>query len=137
MSDAPNQPRRVHLRFSRILAGFSVMSIVVGAALIATTDGHVDAFGWQFVIWGLIDLIFAGLGLRAKGPMDDAERGKLIDALGFSIRVLNPIWLGSAVILLAFGIWGHGLGVLVQGGFLTAFDPIFRASLRQADPSKP
>ncbi|MEM8872749.1 MAG: hypothetical protein AAGD32_00690 [Planctomycetota bacterium] len=131
-ADPVNPPRRVHWLFSRILAGFAVFSVFSGSGLIFLTEGHPDAFGWQFVIWGLIDLVFAATGLRAIGPMDDAERAKLVDALSFSIKVLNPIWIISGVVLLAFGLWGHGLGVLIQGGFLTAFDPIFRSRLRAA-----
>lgn len=118
---------------STLLTVWAVGSVVIGGGLIALTDGHRDAFGWQFVIWGLIDLPFGLLGLRAKGPMDELEREKLAGALRFSSRVLNPIWLLSAVVLLAFGLWGHGLGVLIQGGFLTVFDPIFLRRLRRAD----
>jgi len=113
-----------------------------------------EAVASQFVIWGAIDLVFSIFGVmqarRAdRTPIDDsaiaserADCDKLIRTLKFNGK-LNWLWVASGVVLVAsaFGaVWrhadpaavgslfGHGAGVLIQGGFLFWLD---RHYLRQ------
>jgi hypothetical protein len=141
--------RGLHRRFSWILAGLSVGSVVLGvvawAVGIGTTGVVVNVAASHFVIWGLIDVVFAGLGLWATRPslpertaeQSAAAKTGLIKSLKFN-AILNWIWVGSGVGLLALasilaatgsdsaiGTLGHGVGVTIQGGLLFAFDRWF------------
>jgi hypothetical protein len=110
-------------------------------------------FWVQCWIWGAIDLVFAVLGLRqasvvSKTPATDLspessdsewnDARKLLRALEFSHR-LNWLWLAIAAGLLVWavvaasvGLAGHGVGVLVQGGYLFWQDRRFDQRLRRA-----
>lgn len=146
--------RAVRRRMSGVLAAWSVGSVLAGAAAWAAAQGRdapvrqlLEAVAAQFVIWGAIDLLFAVIGLRqtwrSVGTDDDAEQldtSKLVRILRFNNR-LNVVWLAVGAVLLASGLAaavrrvgseagaasliGHGVGVLVQGGFLALFDRAF------------
>jgi hypothetical protein len=159
----PVRVRQLRRQMSIGLTAWSVSSIVAGAAAVAIGSGLdstpraiVQAGGVQFVVWGLIDLVFGLFGL-AHGATADEEREqqkatKLLRALRFNDR-LNIAWLAAGAILLIWGAvawsgrstaadWpaaliGHGLGVLAQALFLAALDRIFLSKLSRLHPSKP
>lgn len=136
--------RSVRKRMTFLLLSVSVGSIVGGVVMIGLagrSDVWLAAIGWQFVIWGAIDLIFSLLGLRQsnraqRGLADDRlEATQLIKSLRFNGK-LNVLWVLIGLGLLAPGaVWGnasligHGVGVLLQGGFLLVFDRIFLSKL--------
>lgn len=113
-----------------------------------------QAIGAQCLLWGLIDAGFALFGLRQAQMADRAgtaaqaieielaDRDKLVRVLRFSGK-LNVIWVGAGILLIAIGagvpnaaLIGHGLGVLIQGGFLMGFDRSFlKLLLKIADAS--
>ena len=81
------------------------------------------AVGWQFAIWGAIDLIFVIAGFRKNATLevdDVAETASLVRALRFNGKWMNPMWLAMGVVLLIWGfaahnnlsLLGHGAGVL-------------------------
>jgi len=142
------QLRSLRWRMTRVLLWFSIGSIVGGTAIVLLShEGWTDAIGWQFAIWGGIDLIFALMGVRQcsrakQGLLDDlAEAESLRKSLRFN-GGLNWLWVALGTVLIAWGaatasttLVGHGIGVLLQGGFLFFFDRLFLRKLsRLLDP---
>ena len=144
------RPSRLAVRrnMSWVLLVWSVVSVLAGGvALAALPPGESagrkfwSAVAWQFLIWGAIDLAFAAVGVwqvrpsNATAAASDAQAQKLLGALRFNGK-LNWLWVASGVVLLAWGavarstsLLGHGVGVLVQGGFLFGYDRRFLAML--------
>ena len=148
IDDSLRTLRCLRARQAVTLAVFAGISIVVGAALFAV-DGRTRPFwngvAWQFVTWGAIDAIFAATGIiqayrvTGKPPCPQAEADeflaaeKLLRTLHFNQK-LNWLWVGTGIALLVWAaaahsaaLAGHGVGVIVQGGFLFVFDLIYAA----------
>lgn len=124
----------------RQLAAWSLVSVAVGIALFAVAGGDAEAtlhaVAVQFVVWGAIDGGIVAFGERDRRRR--VARGEAADAgatAAFGARLRRLLRLNAAldVAYVAAGIalllaWrtpeglGHGLGVLVQGGFLLVFD---------------
>ena len=130
-------------RIERQLGTWAALSLVSAAALawaarawsepLSVTLG---AVALQFAVWGAIDGAIAAFGARdrrrrlARGEAADATATA---AFGARLRRLLRLNAGLDVGYLAVGLalvllWrtpaglGHGVGVLVQGGFLLLFD---------------
>ena len=131
---------------------WSLGSVLWGAIGLWASASHpvLGPVATQFLIWGLINLVFAFMGLKDKDPAsldwslpatrDDVMKKLLGIAkwIHFNHK-LDMLWVGSGVALLvAFAIWradallGHGIGVLVQGVALMIIDRTFDAKLKQA-----
>jgi len=128
----------------RQLAAWAALSVVAGIVLIGVANAlaadaaavTLRAVALQFVVWGAIDGLIAAAGERdrrrrlARGEDRDPAATR---AFGARLRRLLRLNAGLDVGYLAVGLalwllWrtpeglGHGLGVLIQGGFLLAFD---------------
>lgn len=143
----PLDPWRASARIGRQLGAWALASVVLGAALLALADGAAArAFGIQCLAWGAIDgaIALAGaIALRrahARGVVDDPLR-----APPERRRLRRLLWVNAgldvgyvAVAVLVLALWrtpeglGHGLGVLLQGGFLLGFDVLHARRLREA-----
>lgn len=123
--------RRIGIR----LGLWSAASLAVAAALAAFEHPTTAAFALQCAVWGAIDGAIALLGERDRRRRWAAANADPAVSERFRVRLLRILWLAaiSDVAYLAVGVgilaWvptpaglGHGLGVLVQGGFLLAFD---------------
>ena len=147
MSESHVEPLRVlrHLRSQQswTLGAVAVASVVGGVALTRAglrPGAFWTAFGTQCAVWGLIDLGFAAVGVGQSvktarvqmTPQAEADEflaaEKLLKILRFN-HTLNVGYVLVGAVLLAAGLGGrspallgHGAGVLVQGGFLLAFD---------------
>lgn len=123
-------------RVARGLLLWALASIVVGLGLLLSEEATLRAIGVQFVVWGAIDALIAGVGVRdrrrriARGEAQDPELRRAFER---HLRRLLRLNAGLDVGYLAIGaglvlLWttpeglGHGVGVLVQGGFLLLFD---------------
>jgi len=130
-------------RIERQLGAWAALSLVSAAALAWAARAWPEppaitlgAVALQFAVWGAIDGAIAALGARdrrrrlARGEAADAAATA---AFGARLRRLLRLNAGLDVGYLAVGValvllWrtpaglGHGLGVLVQGGFLLLFD---------------
>ncbi|HRK29720.1 MAG TPA: hypothetical protein PLD59_01475 [Tepidisphaeraceae bacterium] len=160
--------RRTRRRMTLLLLVWSIASIVLAPTIywIAATQESAsrkfaEALALQFLIWGLIDLVFAAVGVissrrseTSPGAVPDftaEQRGveKLLNALRFNVK-LNWFWVASGAVLLAAGVgagwrgssaesvgslFGHGAGVLCQAGFLFWFDRSFLHKLQPAGPA--
>jgi hypothetical protein len=127
----------------RQLAAWALASVAAGALLFAVAGGTAEAtaatlraVAIQFVVWGAIDGGIAAFGERdrrrriARGEADDDAATA---AFGARLRRLLRLNAGLDVAYLIVGValllaWrtpeglGHGLGVLIQGGFLLVLD---------------
>jgi hypothetical protein len=149
-------------RVGRQLALWALLSVTAAvpiawaaAAAAAAADlalaATLRAVALQFVVWGAIDGAIAVLALRdRRRRIDRGERGDAAATAAFGARLRRLLRLnaGLDVVYVAAGIavllaWrtpaglGHGLGVLVQGGFLLALDAWhgFRTP-RAGDPAR-
>lgn len=138
-------PWRHAARVSAQLAAWALASVALGAALLLAWPlawlptelvPVARGFGIQCLVWGAIDGAIALLGARDLGRRRAA--GEHTDAAGshaFAARLRKLLRLnaGLDVLYVLVGValvllWrtpeglGHGLGVMVQGGFLLAFD---------------
>lgn len=138
-------PWRHAVRVSAQLAAWAFASVALGAALLLAwqlawlPDAVVPVargFAIQCLVWGAIDGAIALLGTRdlrrrrAAGEHTDAGGSH---AFAARLRKLLRLNAGLDVVYVLAGValvllWrtpeglGHGLGVMVQGGFLLAFD---------------
>ena len=146
-----NVRRRMSLRLS-LLAGASMILALIGLAMQPSIPpGAARAIGQalaaQCLLWGLVDAGFALFGLKQaqsadRSPVNQStaarelsDRDKLVRVLRFGGK-LNMFWVGLGILLVATGaglrnaaLAGHGVGVVLQGGFLMVFDHFFLKSL--------
>ena len=130
-------------RIATQLGAWSVASLAVALALavwaMGSTDGTAATLrgvAWQFALWGAIDGAIAALGERdrrrrlARGEGMDADATRAFAArLRRLLRINAAVDVGYVAVGVALVLaWrtpaglGHGLGVILQGGFLLAFD---------------
>ncbi len=146
LDGGPRDPWRASARIGRQLGAWAVASVVLGGVLLTFADGATArAFGLQFLVWGAIDgaIAIAGwIALRrahARGAVADPrcappERRRLRRLLWINAG-LDVVYVAAALLVLA--LWrtpeglGHGLGVLIQGGFLLVFDVVHARRLRE------
>ena len=148
LEDALELLRRLRARQAVTLMAFAVVSIVAGGVMFSVDGPHRpfwNAVAWQFVVWAAIDAVFAGMGIvqavrvtgRPPCPQTEADEfaaaEKLLRTLHFNQK-LNWFWLACGVGLMVWAglahnpsLAGHGVGVLIQGGFLFVFDWIYAA----------
>ncbi len=117
---------------TRRLMGWSALSVAAGVPLAASQAPLLRGLGQQFIAWGAIDGAIALAGRWSQ------RRKAEHDAAGEEIATLRRLLLVNAgldVFYVAGGLalavrrgqddpyWrGVGLGIVVQGGFLLAFD---------------
>lgn len=129
----------------RQLALWSLLSVGVGllgitlhaaGAWPAAWTRTVFAFALQCLVWGAIDGLIAAVGARdLRRRLAAGEHADPAATAAFGARLLRLLRLNAAldvlyvlVGVLLLTLWrtpdglGHGLGVLVQGGFLLLFD---------------
>ena len=128
---------QTYRRLARTLLLFSVPSIIVGVLLAALGEEFWFGFGLQAALWGAIDVVLVAAGRRKT--LRRAERegvGPALRRLRRTLRLNGFMDVGYIVAgLLLCGLWGvrsrvvlgHGVGVVVQGGFLLVFDFYFSA----------
>jgi hypothetical protein len=112
--------------------GWSALSIASGLSLAASHQPLLRGLGQQFVAWGAIDgsIALAGRWFHQRKAGQDGAAQKI-----HSLRRLLLVNAGLDVFYVAGGLalavrrgqdnpyWrGVGLGIVVQGGFLLAFD---------------
>lgn len=132
-------------RIGRQLGAWAGGSVVVGVLLLAVAETAAwRAFGLQSSVWGAIDGAIALAGAvalrraRARGEAGDPARAEGERRRLRRLLVVNA-WLDVGYVAIGAAVWvwgtgegatGHALGVLVQGGFLLAFDTVHAARLR-------
>lgn len=141
---------RYQAALTRRLLAWSLFSILAGLAM-QVGRAMARATGIQFIGWGAIDAAIALFGQRQsqnRYAQPDADSVAVIAAETSKLRRL--LWLNTAldVLYMAGGLvlivrrgaddmrWrGHGLGILIQGGFLFLFDLFHALPLRKNGPT--
>ncbi len=127
----------------RQLAAWAAASLGTGVLLVFVGAPFWRAVGVQFLVWGAIDGAIAGAGWRdrrrlARSGVDrdqaDSERHRRRLRRLLLVNVgLDVLYLAIGTALLGFDAGpvraGHGVGVIVQGGFLFVFDAWHAARL--------
>ena len=132
-------------RLTRRLLIWSVFSVAFSTLTFFSTDSLLRGLAIQFFAWGVIDAGIALFGAyasakkQAKLQADELAESK---EAGWLERVL---WINTVldVLYILGGLWlmqtwgaesllwsGHGLGIVIQGGFLFFFDFFHAFALR-------
>jgi hypothetical protein len=146
-----NVRRQMSFRLALWAGGSMIVALIGFAMQPSIPPGAARAIGQalaaQCLLWGLVDVGFALFGLKhaqsaERSPVNQAtadrelsDRDKLVRVLQFSWK-LNIFWVGLGILLIVVGaalpnatLIGHGVGVMIQGGFLWLFDGFFLKSL--------
>ena len=132
-------------RLTRRLLTWSVFSVVFSTLTLFSADSFLRGLAIQFFAWGVIDAGIALFGAYASAK----KQAKLhADALAESKEahwLERVLWINTAldVLYILGGLWlmqiwgaesplwrGHGLGIMIQGGFLFFFDFYHAFALR-------
>ena len=132
-------------RLTRRLLIWSVFSVFFFTLIFFSVNSLLRGLAIQFCVWGIIDAGIAIFGAyasakkQAKLQADELAEAKEANWLE---RIL---WINTAldVLYILGGLWlmqtwgtesplwrGHGLGIVIQGGFLFFFDFFHAFSLR-------
>jgi hypothetical protein len=138
---------------TRRLLNWSFLSLAIGIFLQIHGSRFVRGLGQQFAAWGLIDALIAIFGKRSA----QKRQANLMDPLASEItsqesRKLRMIlWINAGLDIgyMAGGIglaltkgnentgWrGHGIGIIIQGGFLMIFDLIHALKIPTLEGNK-
>ena len=119
--------KNVEQEISLNLFIWGLCSSLNGIILFFFDNSFINAIGFQFIIWGLIDCLIAMFPFvlrKFKKESHIQNLPKLKKILG--INSILDLFYVLAGIFLFFGIFdinqGHGIGVIIQGGFLLIFD---------------
>ena len=126
-------------RLTRRLLIWSALSGLVSVLTFFSDNPFLRGLGIQFFAWGVIDGAIAVFGARAS-----AKKKLNVQGLGSAeFEAKEALWLsrilwvntGLDVLYILGGIWlmqtwgansplwqGHGVGIIIQGGFLFLFD---------------
>jgi hypothetical protein len=135
------------IRLTRRLLTWSAFSMVFAALTFFSANPLLRGLAIQFFVWGAVDGVIAVYGARLsarkQARVQAAELGeKEAQESRWLARVL---WVntGLDVLYVLGGVWlmqswgaesplwrGHGLGVVIQGGFLFFFDAFHAFVLR-------
>jgi len=127
----------------RQLAAWAAVSLGAGTLLLVVGTPFWRAVGVQFLVWGAIDGAIAAAGWRDRrrtarsgvdrDPADSERQRRRLRRLLLVNVGLDVAYLVIGVALTGFDAGpartGHGVGVIVQGGFLLAFDAWHAARL--------
>ncbi len=133
-------------RISRQLGLWAVFSAASGVVMWLSGVPVLRGIGTQFQAWGLIDGIIAAGGQKAadtRRARPDAYTAETLEREQKNLRTALIINGGLDVLYLIAGAWilstkgsedeeatGHGIGVIIQGGFLLFFDWIHALRLK-------
>lgn len=119
-----------------VLMGWGAANVVIGAGTRRARGDAVRHIAWQAITWGAIDLVLAVMGRRgARKKSRGATPESTQQALAGFRRVLavNAVLdigyiLGGSFLAATAHLdrrrFGAGIGILVQGIFLAAYDAL-------------
>lgn len=135
--------------FSSTLTGrlliWSGLSVLVSAVMVFSSNPFLHGLGIQFFAWGVIDAAIAYFGAKAS-EKKRLRLGGSAEAEAKESRWLERIlWINTGLDMFYVfgGLWlmqtwsmdsllwkGHGVGIIIQGGFLLFFDFFHAITLR-------
>jgi hypothetical protein len=113
-------------RLGLILIAWGIASAVIGGVLLLVPNSLLQGIGLQALLWGIIDLIIALVGVfRSKEqPVEKITRFLRINVC---LDVIYQI-VGLVLIVVFWAnafLVGNGIGVIIQGAFLFGLDLYF------------
>jgi len=126
---------------------WAAFSVLVSVITIFLSDPFMRGLGIQFLAWGVIDGAIALFGKQASEKRKlKVQQSGLAESEAKESRWLERIlWIntGLDVLYVIGGVWlmqswgaesllwkGHGVGIIIQGGFLFFFDFFHAFSLQ-------
>ena len=134
-------------QLTRRLLFWSGLSVLISAAIVFSSNPFLRGLGIQFFAWGVIDAAIAYFGAKAS----EKKRSRLGGSASAEAEAKESRWLerilwintGLDVFYVFGGLWlmqtwgmnsllwkGHGVGIIIQGGFLLFFDFFHANTLR-------
>ena len=135
-------------KLTRRLLIWSGLSVLISAGTVFYAGPFLRGLGIQFFAWGVIDgaIDFFGERASAKRKLKVEESGSIESEAKGSRWLERILWINTGLdVLYVFGglwlmqVWGrdsllwkgHGVGIIIQGGFLFFFDFFHAFSLRR------
>lgn len=136
---------------TRRLMAWSIFSMVASLPMFFAANPLWRGLGIQFLAWGAVDAAIAVFGARMskkkQAGIQDSERAEVearearwlervlwINTCLDVLYVLGGVWLAQTMGAESPRWKGHGVGVVIQGGFLFFFD-FFHARVLQSGRS--
>jgi hypothetical protein len=134
-------------RVSDRLLGINALNLAVGLLLQRSTL-FARGFGLQSIGWSIINMLIAVIGTQANSGRATASDANTPTAIARETRNIRRIlWLNAGLdVLYVLGGWrwlrskqddefirGNGVGVMVQGALLFAFDVIHALIMPKGD----
>ena len=129
--------KSIETEISFILTVWGISSMIGGLNFLYFDNPFMDAVGFQFLIWGLIDALIALAPpffrkIRGKRHIENLTKLKKILLIN-SVLDLGYIAIGIIIFIGIFNINeynGHGIGVIIQGSFLAIFDTYYAVKIK-------
>ena len=132
-------------RLTRRLLIWSVFSVVFSTLTFFSVNYLLRGLAIQFCVWGIIDAGIAIFGAYASAKKQAKLQADELAETKEANWLERILWINTAldVLYILGGLWlmqtwgtesplwrGHGLGIVIQGGFLFFFDFFHAFSLR-------
>ena len=132
-------------RLTRRLLIWSVFSVVFSTLTFFSVNSLLRGLAIQFCVWGIIDAGIAIFGAYASAKKQAKLQADELAETKEANWLERILWINTAldVLYILGGLWlmqtwgtesplwrGHGLGIVIQGGFLFFFDFFHAFSLR-------
>ena len=129
--------KSIEKEISFVLTVWGISSMIGGLTFIYFDNPFMNAIGFQFLIWGLIDTLIALAPplfrkLRSKEHTGNLSKLKKILIINSALD-LGYIAIGIIIFIGIFNINeynGHGIGVIIQGSFLAIFDTYYAVKIK-------
>ncbi|HSM70479.1 MAG TPA: hypothetical protein VK851_02965, partial [Anaerolineales bacterium] len=135
------------IRLTRRLLLWSALSVLVSILIAFSSNLLLRGLAIQFFAWGAVDGAIAIYGARrSTNKQANIQEADRVEAEAKEARWLSRVlWIntGLDVFYILGGVWlmqtwgaddplwkGHGLGIVIQGGFLFFFDLYHAFALR-------
>jgi hypothetical protein len=133
---------------TRRLLIWAIASMVVSVPMILSVNLLLRGIGIQFLAWGAVDAAIAVFGMRMSAKKQaqvqeservavEAKEARWLERVLWVNTCLDVLYvLGGAWLAQTLGaesvLWrGHGIGIVIQGGFLFIFDFFHAFTLRK------
>ena len=132
-------------RLTRRLLVWSVFSVAFSTLTFFSVNSLLRGLAIQFCVWGIIDAGIAIFGAYASAKKQAKLQADELAETKEANWLERILWINTAldVLYILGGLWlmqtwgtesplwrGHGLGIVIQGGFLFFFDFFHAFSLR-------
>lgn len=132
-------------RLTRRLLIWSVLSVALSTLTFFSADAFLRGLAIQFFVWGVIDAGLAIFSTRASAKKQLKNQADELAATKEARWLERILWINTSldVLYILGGLWlmqawgvesplwrGHGLGIVIQGGFLFFFDLYHALSLQ-------